>query len=611
MLSPINDAGRGALRAHEQMRASGDVPSGGVPTVIASSWRRCLDSGLRWESPPDFEPLRHDSLCTHRERNAALIGHALPIMETLFQQIANTQSMVVLSDASGFILHSLGDDDFLARAQRVALAPGVDWSEQSKGTNAIGTALSEQTPVVVHAAQHFLPSNHFLTCSAAPILDPFGTVAGVLDVTGDRRRFSLHTLALARMSTQMIENQLFCDTFAEAFLVRFHARPEFLGTLYEGLAAFAGDGRLLAANRVGWFQFALEGAARCGQTFDTLFGLPFGAALGLLRNAAPSPSPLVLHNGIRVFLRLDSTAPQSSRPATQGTAAPRPADPAVFFAADAKLLDLRGQAARAVAHGIPLLVQGESGCGKSALVRWLRATRAECCAWVEIDCNGVAGEELDRLLGGCRGARPVPAALFLKDVDRLAPVLQARLVAALHDPLASGPLRAACTVIASSRENLPRLVAQRLFRDDLFHRLSGLEITLPPLRQRGDAWDLAEVLAARIGGDGAGLRLHEELRAVFTGHPWPGNVRQMIHVLRLAAAAAPDGLARTAHLPSGFLDCLDARVDAPDPAAGTADLDAMTRQAIDAALRAHGGNVSAAARRLGISRSTLYRRLSA
>jgi transcriptional regulator of acetoin/glycerol metabolism len=95
--------------------------------------------------------------------------------------------MIVLTNASGFILHSVGDQSFLDRASKVALSPGVEWSEESKGTNAIGTALVEQAPVSVHGSQHFFSANHFLSCSASPIFDPCSRMLGVLDVTGDSR----------------------------------------------------------------------------------------------------------------------------------------------------------------------------------------------------------------------------------------------------------------------------------------------------------------------------------------------------------------------------------------------------------------------------------------
>ena len=156
---------------------------------IERSHLRCTALGLTRVERPDFEPLVRGDLAVARERNQRLFTHAAPVMEMLFEQIVNTESMIVLTDAHGTILHSVGDDEFLARAGKVALAPGVNWAEQSKGTNAIGTALVEELPTLVHGGEHFIHANSFLTCSAAPIIDPRGNMLGVLDVTGDQRSY--------------------------------------------------------------------------------------------------------------------------------------------------------------------------------------------------------------------------------------------------------------------------------------------------------------------------------------------------------------------------------------------------------------------------------------
>ena len=158
-------------------------------SLIHASRDRSYSYGVAESDEPDFSSLAIGLMKTALEENRFLYQHAAPVMETLFHQIANTHSMVVLTARSGMILHSLGDDDFVEKASRVALRPGVDWSEKSKGTNAIGTALAEERPVVVHGAQHYLQANRFLTCSCTPIVDPYGKVIGALDVTGDQRSY--------------------------------------------------------------------------------------------------------------------------------------------------------------------------------------------------------------------------------------------------------------------------------------------------------------------------------------------------------------------------------------------------------------------------------------
>lgn len=534
MLNPTIHAERNVQRAHDLMRQSGQAPRGRVPAVIESSWRRCLEGGLGMEDKPQFDPVRKDTLDVMRQRNITLVSHALPIMETLYEQIANTQSMVVLSDATGYILHSLGDDDFLARAQRVALSPGVEWSEGTRGTNAIGTALAEKTPVVVHGAQHYLPSNHFLTCSAAPLLDPHGEIIGVLDVTGDHRSFSPHTLALANMSARMIENHLFYHAFSSAFLVRLHARPEFLGTLCEGLAAFGEDGRLLSANQSGCFQFGLSGPALREQHFASLFGVSLSEALDQAARTAPSPCPLLLHNGIRVFVRIESRARKlPSGKACPADAPDRMAQPA-SLSAEPGFPALRQLAEQAVSRCTPLLLQGENAAALAAFAESLRQRMPANSGWFGIDCNCATDEQFDELLRKIMRQPPLDDrdaanVFFLGDVGRLNLVRQSRLVIALQTGLKPNGAEHCRAIIATSSGKLKGQVVRKAFREDLYYRLSSRVITLP----RGE----------RVASETSG------------------------------------------------------------------NLEAITRQAIEAALDAQGGNISATARRLGISRSTLYRRL--
>ena len=188
--------------------------------VIDEAHQRSKAFGVCSDDAPDFSSLAISQLKAVLEENRFLFQHAVPVMETLYGQIANTHSMVLLTSAQGMVLHSMGDNDFLEKANRVALVPGMDWSEKTKGTNAIGTALSAQQAVTVHGDQHFMSANQALTCSCAPILDPYGQIVGALDVTGDHRSYHQHTIALVRMSAQMIENHMFAGSFPKAVRVQ-------------------------------------------------------------------------------------------------------------------------------------------------------------------------------------------------------------------------------------------------------------------------------------------------------------------------------------------------------------------------------------------------------
>ena len=170
------------------------------------------------------------ALKTEQERNRYLLQQSRPIMEHVFEQIRDSGSMVILADANGLLLETVGDADFVGRADRVALSAGASWDENLRGTNAIGTALREETPLAVLGSEHFLEYNGFLTCCASPIYGPDGRLVGVLDISGSYRSLQRHTLGLVRLSSALVEKRLFEAFHARDILVCFHSRPDYLGS---------------------------------------------------------------------------------------------------------------------------------------------------------------------------------------------------------------------------------------------------------------------------------------------------------------------------------------------------------------------------------------------
>src|SRR5512141_348491 len=191
-------------KAREELLTSGIIPTGVVNETIIRSWQRSAERGIGMERGETRCTPRYD-LLRRRELNNTLLIRSQPVMENLYHEICGTSSMVLLADSEGVVLHSIGDADFVDQAQKVYLKPGGIWSEGVNGTNAIGTALEEQAAVHVHSSEHFIDKNRFLSCSATPIFDPWGAILGALDVSGDYRGHQQHTMALVRLSAQIIE----------------------------------------------------------------------------------------------------------------------------------------------------------------------------------------------------------------------------------------------------------------------------------------------------------------------------------------------------------------------------------------------------------------------
>ncbi len=654
-----------AASAHGGMRSHGTVPANLLDAMIEDSWKRSQSFGLSEDQRPEYEPLRRDSLIEACERERQLMLHARPVMETLYEQIVDTQSMVVLTDASGLILHSLGDDDFLRRADKVALKPGVVWSERSKGTNAIGTAIATQAPAVVHGPEHFLTVNHFLTCSATPITDPFSNLLGVLDLSGDWRGYHRHTMALVRMSAQLIENQLFGGAFPDAVLMSFHARPEFIGTLCEGMIAFRPDGSVVSANKSGLFQLGTGLAGLRTHTFASLFGASMSTLFGHARRSDYELLALTMHTGVRVWARVRvgtalkpqlqafvhmERTPDTARQATPRVAAAARAADASTSCGKALTLDAlktgdpQIDAALAKIHkvlgrDIAILIQGETGTGKELVARAIHNESPRCDGpFAAVNCASIPEGLIESELfgyeeGAFTGARKKGGVgkimlanggtLFLDEIGDMPLNLQARLLRVLQERVVTplGSVRAHSVdvaIICATNRKLKEMIARGQFREDLYYRLNGLLINLPPLRARRD---LPEVVSRILRDElraPASVRVTDEVLELFIHHPWPGNMRQLANLLRTAMVMAGDEpLIRVEHLPDDFLEDVDAqRVSDLRPACATQPsaldsgrLEDLELSAIYKTLEQAGGNVSATARRLGISRNTIYRKL--
>jgi transcriptional regulator of acetoin/glycerol metabolism len=634
-------------------------------TRTVSLWHeRARRLGLSEQWRPDFGAVTRQELRRLAEQHHDLYRHALPAMELLHQQILATQSMVILTDARGLILHALGDGDFLQKAERVALKPGVLWSEGSKGTNAIGTALTDRRPTWVHGGEHFLAVNRFLTCSCAPISDPHGNVIGALDVSGSQESYHAHTMALVRMSTQMIENQLFVDRFGESLRVHFHARQEFLGTLVEGIAAFDEDGRFLAANPSGLFQLGLDADALAAQTLSSLFGIGPGGLLDRSRASGQSPLRLRLRSGVAVAARVDfraappalaavASASVASAQRLAGPARPAPgevecalrgtrASPTLgdLDTGDPAVAAVIGKIRRVQRHGIPIMILGETGTGKELLAQAIHAeSTRHGRPFVAVDCAALPESLIEAELfgyeeGAFTGARrrgspgKLIAAnggtLFLDEIGDMPLALQTRLLRALQErsvqPLGGRkPIAVDVAVVCATHRDLKSMIQRGEFREDLYYRLNGLVVRLPPLRERQDLEALVRrILRCDCAACGP-MELTQETLALFRRYAWPGNIRQLANVLRTASAMA-EGLGTIGrdHLPEDFLDDLRLTpppqegelVEAPGEASSPGGkLKDVRASLIVSAMQRHAGNISAVARALGVSRNTVYRML--
>ena len=632
---------RNLARVRAHFFATGEAVGNSVPEIVLRSWQRCLTAGLSPDAKADDDiAAARGQLAAARDRNAHLLAHASGIMNHVHAQIRNSGSMVLLADATGMILSSVGDPDFVCRAGKVALAPGAGWGELRRGTNAIGTALNERSAVSVLGAQHYLSQNGFLTCTAAPIHDATGATVGVFDISGDCRSPQAHTLGLVRLSAQLIERRLFESAHHDAILIAFHPELTGLGGMGEGLMAVREDGRIVGLDAPACALLGVDRQRGVGSDFDLLFDTPLTDLLMRGSGASQCFVALTLRGGSRLYASLRTTGAASLRTpasARRTRAVPMPEGArsrASLSTGDANFGRAVDRALRVIDKPIPLLIQGESGVGKEMFAKAFHYSgmRAEN-PFVALNCAAIPESliesELFGYVGGAfTGARKEGArgkilqadggTLFLDEIGDMPLNLQARLLRVLQErcvvPL--GGVQATpvdVSLVCATHQNLRNAVREGRFREDLYYRVNALTVTLPPLRERSDINALAQSMLDEACG-GSGMRLSDEVSAFFASYAWPGNLRQLNNTIRVAVALCDDDdrVVRVDHLPEellapGALAC--GAADVNPVGSPLADLKTLAHSAIEQALAATGGNVSAAARMLGISRNTLYRKL--
>ena len=591
-------------------------------TLIQESWSRCRDYGLTHQSVPRFDPPAVGELSALLESRQALVQtthqEVLPYYGTI---LANSNCLIMLADDQGRLLQSWGDQRFIEPRQAAGFVAGASWLERYTGTNAIGTALSCGQAVHIQHDEHFLKANRFMTGSASPIFDEQRRMIVVLDVSSDSYLPPAHTLGMVKMMSQSVENRLILKLFADQYhLLSFNTSLDNLDSPWAGLVVFDEQGHVVSANRRA---DNLLGQPLTYGAIEQLFDVPLQQ---LLNQPDGQPFSLRTSSHFRFHARVRRPArpapiqPRDFRPqATQST----PQEPQLhtLSAGDARMDKAVRQAERLLEKDIPILVQGETGAGKEVFVKALhQASSRASQPFIAVNCAAIPAELVEsELFGYEKGAftgasqkghiglirKAHKGTLFLDEIGDMPLRVQARLRRVLQErcvqPLGSSELHPVdVRLVSATNRPLRQDVDSGQFRADLYYRISGLNLELPPLRERSDKQALFQKLWEQHREPGQHAGISREVLELFQHHPWPGNLLQLSSVLRVALAMADDQPIRAEHLPDDFF--LDLPTDTTLQAHPEPDDLASQYQAC-------GGNISYLARNLGLSRNTLYKRL--
>jgi transcriptional regulator of acetoin/glycerol metabolism len=584
---------------------------------------------LSHQSRPSFGRLPADEIAQLLERHQALVQtthlEVLPFYENI---LSNSNCLILLADNHGKLLKSWGTQRFVEPSHAPGFMAGASWIERDTGTNAIGTALVCEQAVHIEHNEHFLKANRFMTGSAAPIFDADRRMIAVLDVSSDSFLPPSHTLGMVKMMSQSVENRLILDQFQDThFQLTFNTGLNNLDSQWAGLLIFDEGGQIVSANRRA---DTLLGVSLKRANIEELFN---GPILTLLSQSEGVPFALQAsgQNRFHGLVRRPKRYPLNVhrlQPVLKRRG-PEVVPLSAISLGDPRVEKTVRQAERLLEKNIALLIHGETGVGKEVFVKALHQESSRAAQpLIAVNCAAIPAELVEsELFGYEKGAftgahhkgsigllrKADKGTLFLDEIGDMPLAVQARLLRVLQErcvqPLGSSELHPVdVRLISATNRNLRDEVLAGRFRQDLYYRVSGLNLELPPLRERTDKaalvqrlWDQHREVQQNRGFEPAVL-------ALFECHPWPGNLRQLSNVIQVALALADDEIIGTEHLPDDFFADLEISVqNLPSAVSGEAQVHGT--EDLNELLKAAGGNISQLAKRLGVSRNTLYKRL--
>jgi sigma-54 dependent transcriptional regulator, acetoin dehydrogenase operon transcriptional activator AcoR len=276
-------------------------PAGLVSEAVIRSWGRSRSLGHASHKMPALDPVNRSALSAALARNRRLLEAAHGDLQQLEAALAGTASRLMLTDASGVIVHvSRGGGDPEQKVLDVATRVGVNLAEDVLGTTAPGIVVQTGMACTVQAGEHFYELFGQVRCAAAPIHDVHGRLVGVLDVSTESRAFGFDAAAVVGVYATSIENRLLQAQSDEHLVLHFQAAPALLGTPMEGLAGVDHDGRVVWVNATGHSLLGRP-TRRDVAAVEELFGHDLAQLLPLC--GAADATRLQLPSGLGIWLR--------------------------------------------------------------------------------------------------------------------------------------------------------------------------------------------------------------------------------------------------------------------------------------------------------------------
>jgi transcriptional regulator of acetoin/glycerol metabolism len=623
---------RGAQSDHidELVRAAAERNSR-RDAIIHDSWLRCVT-----EHKLDPSVLREARIVTpgqfreHRDAMDEFLHTARFGVEMLYRQVSGLGYVLLLTDANGVTVDFMGDPTFDNHCRRAGLYLGADWNEAYAGTCAVGTCITTGEALTVHQTDHFDATHIPLTCTAAPIYDPSGNMAAVLDISALRspepKAGQLLAMQLVKSFAHKIETANLLNRFRNEWILRLAVCPEFADVDPDVVIAVDSSGWIIGVNNQARIMLQQEMPAPDPSK------PPRPVSISDIFECSVDDFPFYVHSrpseqrGLRLRRSGRTLFGQAlPPPPKKSTGAPLrerplPAALAALAGDDDAMRNVLSRATKLVNTQMGLLIHGETGTGKEHLTKALHSVSPRAGKpFIAVNCAAlpealIESELFGHEAGAFTGAKVKGkkglvleangGTLFLDEIGDMPLGSQTRLLRVLAEreltPVgATRPIPVDIRVIAATHRDLVELIKSGNFREDLYFRLSGAVLKLPPLRERLDfEWLVEKMLAERRAQFARVFALSPAALARMRQYDWPGNIRELINALDYACAIAEGDLIQLDDLPDRIAFC-----DADERKVSGSAEDLL------AELRRNRWNVSQVARLRGVDRTTIHRQI--
>lgn len=621
-----------------------------VRAPIASSWQRCVANNLDPHAYNFPKLLDRGELSRLLAARKPLLDASRSSLQALERSLSKIPHTVLLTDEDGNILYAFGSGHVWRHFEECGVNVGGSLNEKYLGTTAPGIVLTEKmAAITVTYAEHYSEIYHWCCCAASPVFQSDGSLAGCLNITTSEDHFhSLQLLHALNVSTaQHIQMELhtaqFIDEKPEA--------EEFIGgilaNLEHGIIIFDNNGKILHVNQRACHLLKTPVqhliCKHYGQIIKTdALGMCFSkdanvrGKVTLLHNSAKRQECMIeakpLHDqaGRKIGMMAHLEGSRKLWPVRKAGPSSVPfiiSDVLGESAGVKKAIEL---ARRFAPSNVPVLIYGETGTGKEVFAQAIHnLSHREGGPFVPLNCaaipSGLVESELfgyvkgaftGALLEGKKGKFEIASGgtLFLDEIDSMPLELQVKLLRAIETgeilSLGDHLCKSVDVRVIAAMGHIPEGsgVDSRL-RKDLFYRISSVRIFLPPLRDRSEDIELLAYAFLRHFCINRHKWIHwiePDVISMLKSHNWPGNVRELRSAIEFAVFASDSDTLRVEHLPDYVTD--NSSAERKSEKESSTDLKEMEKMMIQRILEENGGSREHAARAMGLSRTTFYRK---